>query len=1207
MYRITLLLIAVFTISAGSLYSQDLQHDLWHKIDMKKADLNELPETAIKKSMDRVDADYFTIPEDKIDAIIENVAGKYHDAVSLSIPIQGKEVETVHFKAYNTMHPALGKKYPFIRTYRGTSKNGGVVYLTLSSLGINAYIHTAKGLVFIEPVSPSNQHVYLRYRVDDLKHPENIINCGVHSGLQLEADLLNLNVSKLRGTDAFVRKYRTAIIATEAYSEVYSHDFDATLAAVTNLVNGLNSIYIPATGIRFEMVPESDQLIFTDIDSDPYGDKNKDGPYLLNNNTAILYDLIGRDAFDVGHVLSSYCSGGFAGVSRSRIVCNDPKKGAGVTCYGLSSSFLLTTAHEFGHHFSAGHTWNTCPPSKEQRSSSTAVEPGAGLTIMSYAGLCGAQYNLGIPRQDFFHNMSLQQITNFSRTDIGSTCGELIDVQNTLPTVEITNPSGLYIPISTFFELEGQGSDPDGDKLLYNWEELDVGPITEVGDPRGSAPAFISQDPVIDAYRQFPQRNYALAHAFYKLEVLPTYTRDLNFSLTARDGQPGGAVWAEIVLHATEEAGPFKVTQPGENAPDHIAGQKLHVEWDVANTDKEPVSCERVDVYYSTDGGYTFKYLVAEGIPNDGSADVLIPGIPTDNGRIKIKASDNVFFDYSHETFTVVEPSEPTYALTYSPYYKKLCTPTTYTVDIGTEALLDYSGDITFSMVEDLPDDIQVEFSANPIAAGDSAVMTIDLMNFEGNGVFTYHVQAASESDTTIFEISFETTGTFFNEFALLLPEDGATDVDQATAFDWVEDDDAEEYLFQISDSPDFSSLFTSKTVRGSEIQLATLLPKGSVFYWRVRPENICAEGEWSETRIFKTVQQACTSINSGKDDIFIPGQGTPTVKSPLDVELSGAAIDVNVPNITGQHSYVGQLTVSLESPKGSKVVLWDRKCANSTDFNLGFDDGTSLQLGCPLTTGNIYAAEGDLSDFNGEDVNGTWNLIIKDHKSGSFGILNSWEIEVCFESHEIPPHFYRLDTMRIKFNTERSIYTALRMSHPDYAPWEISFHPIELPQHGTLLKIDEEGNEVELTVHDKFTMQDVYEDKVLIRHNGGTEVYDSLRFYAITNGGGWTSARTLPIKYQNEVTSSQASELSQLSIQAWPSPAEDILHLQMKGKSMQGEWHLYNMYGERVNTIKTQDSAYEQTMDVSNCVPGVYLLRWQSADGTVSQELMIQ
>ncbi len=1201
MKRYILLLTFFLYTSIGVLYSQEIPGKAWHSVDLRNQTLNK----QASRATEAIDAAYFKLNPSLIHGIINHVASTYHDAITISLPVKADRKETIHFKAYNTMHPLLGKKYPYIRTYRGETPDGKMAYLTLSPLGLHAYVHTAEGLVFIEPLSTTNQALYRRYKIEDIKHPEEMISCGVHDSTQ-ESTFLTADLADVRGDKAVIRKYRTAIIATEAYASFFQHDFDRTFSAVVDLVNGLNAIYIPVLGIQYEMIPQSDSLVFTTKADDPYGDNNRNGDQLLRTNTAVLYDLIGKDAFDVGHVLSRSCSDRFAGVSLSRIVCNNRKKGGGVSCNGSAGAFLFTTAHEFGHHLSAGHTFSNCPPYEDQLSSLTAVEPGSGLTFMSYAGACGDQ-NLGIPRQDFFHVFSLQQIINFSREDIGSTCGELIEMDNHLPEIEINAPSGLYIPISTFFELRGQGQDADGDKLLYNWEQLNRGPVSDVGNPRGNAPSFISQFPQSKPYRHFPKLNYALGHIFNRLEVLPDHTRDLNFRLTARDGKAGRAVWKEIEFYATEKAGPFKVTQPGENAPDHIAGQKLHVEWDVANTDKEPVSCERVDVYYSTDGGYTFKYLVAEGIPNDGSADVLIPGIPTDNGRIKIKASDNVFFDYSHETFTVVEPSEPTYALTYSPYYKKLCTPTTYTVDIGTEALLDYSGDITFSMVEDLPDDIQVEFSANPIAAGDSAVMTIDLMNFEGNGVFTYHVQAASESDTTIFEISFETTGTFFNEFALLLPEDGATDVDQATAFDWVEDDDAEEYLFQISDSPDFSSLFTSKTVRGSEIQLATLLPKGSVFYWRVRPENICAEGEWSETRIFKTVQQACTSINSGKDDIFIPGQGTPTVKSPLDVELSGAAIDVNVPNITGQHSYVGQLTVSLESPKGSKVVLWDRKCANSTDFNLGFDDGTSLQLGCPLTTGNIYAAEGDLSDFNGEDVNGTWNLIIKDHKSGSFGILNSWEIEVCFESHEIPPHFYRLDTMRIKFNTERSIYTALRMSHPDYAPWEISFHPIELPQHGTLLKIDEEGNEVELTVHDKFTMQDVYEDKVLIRHNGGTEVYDSLRFYAITNGGGWTSARTLPIKYQNEVTSSQASELSQLSIQAWPSPAEDILHLQMKGKSMQGEWHLYNMYGERVNTIKTQDSAYEQTMDVSNCVPGVYLLRWQSADGTVSQELMIQ
>jgi hypothetical protein len=77
------------------------------------------------------------------------------------------------------------------------------------------------------------------------------------------------------------------------------------------------------------------------------------------------------------------------------------------------------------------------------------------------------------------------------------------------------------------------------------------------------------------------------------------------------------------------------------------------VTWSVANTDAAPVSTANVKITLSTDGGATWPYLLAASVPNTGSANVTFPAVATTQGRIRIEAVGNVFFDVSDANFTL--------------------------------------------------------------------------------------------------------------------------------------------------------------------------------------------------------------------------------------------------------------------------------------------------------------------------------------------------------------------------------------------------------------------------------------------------------------------------------------------------------------------------------------------------------------------------
>ena len=45
-----------------------------------------------------------------------------------------------------------------------------------------------------------------------------------------------------------------------------------------------------------------------------------------------------------------------------------------------------------------------------------------------------------------------------------------------------------------------------------------------------------------------------------------------------------------------------------------------------------------------------------------------------------------------------------------------------------------------------------------------------------------------------------------------------------------------------------------------------------------------------------------------------------------------------------------------------------------------------------------LIAPANTLSDFNGEDINGTWNLVFVDFYNGDIGVVNNWSLELCVD-----------------------------------------------------------------------------------------------------------------------------------------------------------------------------------------------------------------
>jgi hypothetical protein len=561
------------------------------------------------------------------------------------------------------MAPELQARYPQVRTYlgQGVDDPAATVRFDITPHGFHAMILSAGPTIYIDPYSRETSRHYISYFKRDLLLDESrvfdeIDVLGTDSDVAREIAQIVAS-GRVTAIGEQLRTYRLALATTGEYTIFHGGTVELGLAAVVTAMNRVNGIYEREVAVRMVLVTNNDQIIYTNPSTDPY--TNNSGSTMLGQNQSNLDAVIGSANYDIGHVFSTG-GGGIAGLG---VVCRTSFKARGVT--GLPSPigdpfYVDYVAHEMGHQYGANHTFNgnagSC--SGGNRNASTAYEPGSGTTVMAYAGICGSQNTQGFS-DDYFHGISIDEIVAYTTIGQGSGCPVVTSTGNDPPTVS-PGPGGNNIPIGTPFALSGNANDPNSDTLTFTWEEFDLGPAGHPNTPSDNAPIFRSFKGTTNPTRTFPRMFDILNNVQTIGEILPSYTRTMNFRLTARDNRAGGGGVgkATISITAWGTAGPFMITHPNTSVF-WISNSVDTVRWAVANTNVGPVNCTHVHILLSRDGGQTFQDTLAANTPNDGEEVVAIPNIIVDNARVKVIAANNIFFDISNVNFSIATLPTP--------------------------------------------------------------------------------------------------------------------------------------------------------------------------------------------------------------------------------------------------------------------------------------------------------------------------------------------------------------------------------------------------------------------------------------------------------------------------------------------------------------------------------------------------------------------
>lgn len=600
----------------------------------------------------------------------KNIPVEYSSVV-ISLPMPNGSIQDFKLTESPVMDDALQFSYPNIRTYniRGIDDKYASGKLDLTEYGFHGMIRSPYGDVYIDPFCKWNIDDYITYYTSDFNKPLN--ERGVCESVLENIDN-NSSVAKTAQTTAIcagpnLKTYRLAIGCTGEYARAACGTGTNTpttaqiLAKVVTTVNRVDGVYETEVAVKLVLVATTTLVLYGVPGTGYTTTENNNASTLITKSQSLITSQIGSANFDIGHTFSTG-GGGLAGLG---VVCSATQKARGIT--GSPSPVgdaydIDYVAHEVGHQFNCNHTFNGSSGScAGNGSTANSVEPGSGVTIMAYAGICTGQ-DLASNSIAYFHGVSYDALTNFINTGGGSGCDALTTTGNSAPTV--TAGPSYVVPKGTPFQLTGSATDPNGDALTYQWEETDPGAGFASWNS-GKKPFFRSYAPVTTPTRLFPKLANVIAGTYTNSagEFLPgaagtTFTANttLNFRLTARDNKMGGGGVCSAAAQVTvvSSAGPFAVTSQSVIGTSYPSGSTQTVNWNVNGTDVAPINVTNVNIYLSTDNGTTFTLLLAN-TPNDGTENVALPTYTVNktNCRVKVESIGNIFFDINKKPFTI--------------------------------------------------------------------------------------------------------------------------------------------------------------------------------------------------------------------------------------------------------------------------------------------------------------------------------------------------------------------------------------------------------------------------------------------------------------------------------------------------------------------------------------------------------------------------
>jgi len=173
---------------------------------------------------------------------------------------------------------------------------------------------------------------------------------------------------------------------------------------------------------------------------------------------------------------------------------------------------------------------------------------------------------------------------------------------------------------------------------------------------------------------------------------------------------------------------------------------------------------------------------------------------------------------------------------------------------------------------------------------------------------------------------------------------------------------------------------------------------------------------------------EVCNTYVSTDIPKNIPDNNPAGITSSINITDSFNVEKVAV-TVKVDHTWVSDLTLTLESPSGTIIELLSGACFNSPNDNIDavFDDSGST-LTCstsptpPVISGTIKPNQ-LLSSFISENALGDWKLKAIDDAADDIGSVISWSLELCTSEPSLAVNNYVFDNFKVYPNPSSGIF----------------------------------------------------------------------------------------------------------------------------------------------------------------------------------------